>query len=91
MPTKGTITLQTPLVPAMKAWESFLYDQGRSPNTVKAFFRMWDCCPASCPRTAVGGVTTSDLNRFFHWMETERDVSQPQDSLRRIADQGLLG
>jgi site-specific recombinase XerD len=88
MPTKGTgsITSRTPLVPAIKAWESFLYDQGRSPNTVKAFLSdvrlLTQYLPAD--RT-LGAVTTADLNRFFHWMETERDVPcSPKTLSRRI-------
>jgi site-specific recombinase XerD len=88
MPTKGTgsITARTPLVPAIKAWESFLYDQGRSPNTVKAFLSdvrlLTQFLPADRP---LGGVTTADLNRFFHWMEAERDVPcSPKTLSRRI-------
>jgi site-specific recombinase XerD len=88
MPTKGTgsITARTALVPAIKAWESFLYDQGRSPNTVKAFLSdvrlLTQFLPAD--RT-LGAVTTADLNRFFHWMEAERDVPcSPKTLSRRI-------
>jgi site-specific recombinase XerD len=88
MPTKGTgsITSRTPLVPAIKAWESFLYDQGRSPNTVKAFLSDVRLLTGFLPpdRT-VGAVTTADLNRFFHWMENERDVPcSPKTLSRRI-------
>jgi site-specific recombinase XerD len=88
MPTKGSgsITAQTSLVPAINAWESFLYDQGRSPNTVKAFLSdvrlLTHFLPAD--RT-LGGITTNDLNRFFHWMESERDVPcSPKTLSRRI-------
>ncbi len=35
--TTAHLTPQTSLAPALSAWEIFLYDQGRSPNTVKAF------------------------------------------------------
>ena len=31
------LTPQTPLASAIKSWEVFLADQGRSPNTIKAF------------------------------------------------------
>jgi len=31
------LTAQTPLAPSIQAWELYLNDQGRSPNTVKAF------------------------------------------------------
>jgi site-specific recombinase XerD len=88
MPTKGTgsITSRTPLVPAIKAWESFLYDQGRSPNTVKAFLSDVRLLTGFLPPDrSVGGVTTADLNRFFHWMENERDVPcSPKTLSRRI-------
>jgi integrase/recombinase XerD len=88
MPTKGTgsITTRTPLVPAIKAWESFLYDQGRSPNTVKAFLSDVRLLTRFLPADrTVGTVTTADLNRFFHWMENERDVPcSPKTLSRRI-------
>ena len=88
MPTKGSgaITVQTSLVPAINAWESFLYDQGRSPNTVKAFLSDIRLLTRFLPADrTVGGVTTNDLNRFFHWMESERDVPcSPKTLSRRI-------
>ena len=74
------------MVPAIKAWESFLYDQGRSPNTVKAFLSDVQLLARFLPSDrTVGAVTTADLNRFFHWMETERDVPcSPKTLSRRI-------
>ena len=88
MPAKssGRITTQTSLVPAMQAWESYLYDQGRSPNTVKAFLSdvrlLTQFLP---PDQTIGAVTTRDLDRFFHWMEKERDVPcSPKTLARRI-------
>jgi integrase/recombinase XerD len=63
-----------------------LYDQGRSPNTVKAFLSdvrlLSHYLP---PDRSVGAVTTNDLNRFFHWMDKERDVPcSPKTLARRI-------
>ncbi len=88
MPSKVSahITAQTPLTPAIKAWESFLYDQGRSPNTVKAFLSDVRLLTRYLPPDrAVGAVTTNDLNRFFQWMENERDVPcSPKTLARRI-------
>lgn len=80
------ISSQTPLAPALKAWESFLYDQGRSPNTVKAFLSdvrlLTQFLP---PDRNIGAVTTNDLNRFFEWMEKERDIPcSPKTLARRI-------
>jgi site-specific recombinase XerD len=88
MPSKESahISSQTPLAPAIKAWESFLYDQGRSPNTVKAFLSdvrlLTQFLP---PDRTVGAVTTNDLNHFFEWMEKERDIPcSPKTLARRI-------
>jgi integrase/recombinase XerD len=88
MPSKDSshISSQTPLAPAIKAWESFLLDQGRSPNTVKAFLSdvhlLTQFLP---PDRTIGAVTTNDLNRFFEWMEKERDVPcSPKTLARRI-------
>ncbi len=84
--TSSRITAQATLVPALKAWESFLYDQGRSPNTVKAFLSDVGLLTRFLPADrSVGAVTTNDLNRFFHWMESERDVPcSPKTFARRI-------
>jgi site-specific recombinase XerD len=80
------ITSQTPVPVALKAWESFLYDQGRSPNTVKAFISdvrlLTNYLP---PDRTIGSVTTNDLNHFFQWMEKERSVPcSPKTLARRI-------
>jgi site-specific recombinase XerD len=88
MPSKDSahISSQTPLAPAIKAWESYLSDQGRSPNTVKAFLSDVNLLTRFLPpdRT-VGAVTTNDLNRFFEWMEKERDIPcSPKTLARRI-------
>ena len=88
MPAKSTgrITSRTPLAPALQAWESYLYDQGRSPNTVKAFLSdvrlLSQFLP---PDQTIGAVTTRDLDRFFRWMEKERAVPcSPKTLARRI-------
>jgi integrase/recombinase XerD len=80
------VTPQTPLAPAIRSWESFLNDQGRSPNTVKAFLSDVQLLTRFLPpdRT-ISAVTTHDLNRFFKWMEEERDVPcSPKTLARRI-------
>jgi site-specific recombinase XerD len=84
--TTAHITPQTGLNPALKSWEMFLNDQGRSPNTVKAFLSDVNLLTQFLPpdRT-IGAITTSDLNRFFQWMEKERDVPcSPKTLARRI-------
>ncbi len=80
------ITSNTLLHPAIKAWESYLQDKGSSPYTVKAFTSdvrlLTQFFP---PDKSVGGITTSDLNRFFDWMEKERGVPcSPKTLARRI-------
>ena len=80
------ITSQTSLIPALKAWEMFMNDQGRSPNTVKAFLSDVNLLTQFLPPDRVlGAITTNDLNRFFEWMEKERDVPcSPKTLARRI-------
>lgn len=67
------LTAQTTLAPALKAWEYYLGDQGRSLNTIKAFLSdirlLAEFLP---PDRQLGSITTSDLNRYFEWMEKER-------------------
>lgn len=84
--TTAHITSQTPLTPAIKSWELFLYDQGRSPNTVKAFLSdvrlLTQFLP---PDRTLGAINTDDLNRFFEWMEKGRAVPcSPKTLARRI-------
>src|SRR5512141_273876 len=80
------ITAETSVPLALQAWETFLYDQGRSPNTVKAFLsdvRLLTSFLA--PDRTIGTVTTNDLNHFFEWMEKERSVPcSPKTLARRI-------
>lgn len=84
--TTAHLTAQTGLAPAINAWEIFLYDQGRSPNTVKAFLSdirlLADYLP---PDRSLGAVTTDDLNGFLRWLEHERGVPcSPKSLARRV-------
>lgn len=88
MSQKATAHLasQSGLAPALLAWEIYLNDQGRSPNTVKAFLSdvrlLTEYLP---PDQTLGAITTNDLNRFFEWMEKERAVPcSPKTLARRI-------
>lgn len=76
----------THLTSAIQSWEMFLADQGRSPNTIKAFLSDVRLLTTFLPEDIViGKVTTKDLNRFFEWMEKERDVPcSPKTLARRI-------
>jgi len=85
-PTTAHLSAQTGLIPAINAWEIFLYDQGRSPNTVKAFLSdvrlLVEYLP---PDQTIGTVTTGDLNGFLGWLEKERGVPcSPKTLARRI-------
>jgi integrase/recombinase XerD len=80
------ITTKTLLPTAISGWEMYLLDQGRSPNTVKAFLSdvrlLTQYLP---PERAIGAVTTDELNKFFEWMEKERDIPcSPKTLSRRI-------
>jgi integrase/recombinase XerD len=77
---------KTTLLPAINAWEIYLYDQGRSPNTVKAFLSdVRLLAQFIAPDRNLESITTEDLNNFFHWMENERDIPcSPKTLARRI-------
>lgn len=84
--TEAHLTAQTGLAPALQAWELYLYDQGRSPNTVKAFLSDVRFLAAYLPPDAVlGDISTTDINNFLHWMEHERGVPCSPKSLARRA------
>jgi len=76
----------TLLTSAIHSWEVYLGDQGRSPNTIKAFLSDVRLLTTFLPEdTTLGKVTTKELNRYFEWMEKERDVPcSPKTLARRI-------
>jgi site-specific recombinase XerD len=80
------ISAKTLLPAAISGWEMFMADQGRSPNTIKAFLsdvRLLTQFVA--PDQSVGAITTDDLNRFFEWMEKGRGIPcSPKTLSRRI-------
>lgn len=80
------ITSDTLLVPAVKAWQLFLQDQGRSLFTVKAFIGDLNLMANFfAPDTRIGSLTTADLNRFLDWLQKERAVPcSPKSLSRRI-------
>jgi len=80
------INQNTSLVSAINSWEGFLADKGRSPNTIKAFLSDVRLLTTFLPGDiTLGKVTTKDLNRYFEWMEKERDVPcSPKTLARRI-------
>ena len=80
------LTQNTSLISAISSWEIFLTDQGRSPNTIKAFLSDVRLLTTFLPGDiTLGKVTTKDLNRYFEWMEKEREVPcSPKTLARRI-------
>lgn len=80
------ITTKTLLPTAINGWEMFMYDQGRSPNTVKAFLSdVRLLTQFLAPDQSIGTITTDQLNRFFTWMEKERGTPcSPKTLSRRI-------
>jgi len=80
------ITTKTLLPTAINGWEMFMYDQGRSPNTVKAFLSdVRLLTQFLAPDQSIGAITTDQLNRFFTWMEKERGIPcSPKTLSRRI-------
>ncbi len=80
------LTQNTSLAAAIASWEMFLADQGRSPNTIKAFLSDVRLLASFLPEgIALGKITTKDLARFFDWLEKERDVPcSPKTLARRI-------
>jgi integrase/recombinase XerD len=80
------ITAKSTVPAALKAWESFMNDQGRSHYTVKAFLSDVNLLTKFlAPDRALSEISTKDLNKFFEWMEKERDVPcSPKTLARRI-------
>ncbi len=80
------LSAQSTLSPAIKGWERYLTDQGRSRNTIKAFISdiriLTEFLP---PEQTLGAITTDDLSKYFDWMEKERGVPcSPKTLARRI-------
>jgi integrase/recombinase XerD len=80
------ITSSTPLIPAIKIWQTYLTDQGRSRYTVKAFIGDLNLMAGFfSPETGVGQITTDDLNHFLEWLQNGRSVPcSPKSLSRRI-------
>jgi len=80
------ISSKTLLPPSINGWEMFMIDQGRSPNTVKAFLSdVRLLTQFLSPDQSIGSIKTDDLNRFFAWMEKERGIPcSPKTLSRRI-------
>lgn len=80
------ITPSTPLLPAIRSWELYLADQGRSIYTIKAFLGdVQLLANYLAPDRSLGSITTRDLNAFLDWMQTGRGIPcSPKSLARRI-------
>jgi integrase/recombinase XerD len=80
------ITSDTTLLPAIRSWEVFLYDQGRSRFTIKAFIGDLNLFASYfAPDTTLGSVTPNNINLFLEWLQKERGVPcSPKSLSRRI-------
>jgi site-specific recombinase XerD len=85
-PTPAHLTEQTHLQPAIQAWHFYLDDQGRSPNTIKAFIADLNLLDNFlAPDKTVGEITLKDLENFTNWLENDRGVPcSPKSLSRRI-------
>ena len=78
------INAQTTLPPAIKGWESYLKDQGRSNYTIKAFSGDLHLLASYLPPDRpIGSITTNDINLFLKWLQTGRGVPCSEKSLAR--------
>lgn len=80
------ITTQTTLIPAIRSWEMYLNDQGKSYYTVKAFLGDLNLLVSFLPPDqTIGSISTNDLNNFLNWLQDGRGVScSPKSLARRI-------
>jgi site-specific recombinase XerD len=80
------LSAQSGLAQAIKAWEFYLDDQGRSSNTIKAFLSDVRLLAKYLPPDrSLGAVTTTDISNFLHWLEHDRGVPCSPKSLARRA------
>ena len=86
IPLSAHLTPNSPLPPAVKLWEVYLADKGRSPHTIKAFSADIQLLSSYLPPDRpIGSITTDDLNNFLSWLQTRRGVPcSPKSLARRI-------
>ncbi len=80
------LTPQAPISAAVKAWELYLNDQGRSLHTIKAFLSDLNILAQYLPPDRpIGALSTEDLNRYIVWLEKDRGIPcSPKTLARRI-------
>jgi len=79
---------QSTLQPAIKGWEIFLNDQGRSQYTIRSFLGDLNLLSSYLPPDkTISEITTNDLNRFLEWLKEGRGRNipcSPKSYSRRI-------
>jgi len=80
------ITSETTMLPAIRSWEIYLQDQGRSHFTLKAFIGDMNLFASYFPPdTAIGNISENDINHFLGWLQKDRGVPcSPKSLSRRI-------
>ncbi len=80
------LSKDAPLAPALKGWQIYLDDQGKSPHTIKAFLADLRLLEGYLPEAMpLQEITTKHLNEFLDWMQNERGVPcSPKTLARRI-------
>jgi site-specific recombinase XerD len=72
------IDSQSTLQPAIKGWEIFLKDQGRSQYTIRSFLGDLYLLSSFLPLDkTISEITTNDLNKFLNWIKEGRGRNVP--------------
>ena len=78
----------TTLQPAINAWKIYLFDQEKSPYTIKSFEGDLNLLIKFLPADkTLGEITTADLNHFLEWVKNGRGKNipcSPKSYARRI-------
>ena len=85
-PVTAHITASTLMPAAIRGWQIYLNDQGRSNHTVKAFLGDVNLLANHLPPDlSIGNVSTKDINHFLQWLQNGRGVPcSPKSLARRI-------
>lgn len=80
------ISANTLLPAAIRGWELYLVDQGRSVYTIRAFLGDLKLLASHLPPdSSIGNISTKDLNHFLQWLQNGRGVPcSPKSLARRI-------
>jgi site-specific recombinase XerD len=82
------IESQSTLMPVLKAWETYLIDQNRSPYTIKSFMGDLRLLNNFLPADkTIAEISTNDLNHFLEWIQNGRGRGipcSPKSFSRRI-------